>query len=188
MRRTQDDIQDELSVLRCQDGDADALSALIARWQPKLTGFAWRLTGEREAARDVVQDAWMAIVRGLNRLDDPARFRAWAYRIVRNKCADWTRRRGLERTVDRERRTSAVFEDSTEVPVAISDDRDETTRLRQALERLPSEQRAVLWLHYLNGMSVTEIALTMEVPTGTVKSRLHHARNRLREVLERIEQ
>ncbi len=187
MRRTQDDIQDELWVLRCQEGDVDALSALIARWQPKLTGFAWRMLGEREAARDVVQDAWMAIVRGLNRLDDPARFRTWAYRIVRNKCADRLRRHRLERKVDRERRAAAVTGESTDNRTAAAEVTDVGSQLRDALERLPTEQRTVLWLHYLDAMSVTEIALTMEVPVGTVKSRLHHARRHLREILERTE-
>ena len=108
MTRTHEDIQDELLVLQCQEGDGDALKALIARWQPRLARLAWRLTGESEAARDVVQDAWLAIVRGLKRLDDPARFRWWAYRIVTNKCADWIRRRSVRRIAAQELRDVAA--------------------------------------------------------------------------------
>ena len=68
MSRTHEDIRDELLVLECQEGDADALKTLIKRWQPRLGRLAWRLTAEREAARDVVQDTWLAIVRGIKRL------------------------------------------------------------------------------------------------------------------------
>ena len=81
MSRTHEDIQDELLVLQCQEGDGEAMKLLIARWHPRLGRLAWRLTGERDAAQDIVQEAWLAIVRGLRRVGDPARFRLWAYRV-----------------------------------------------------------------------------------------------------------
>ena len=181
MNRTPENIQDELLVLRCQAGDADALKALIERWQPRFGRFAWRLTDDREAVRDVVQDAWMAIIRGIKRLDDPALFRSWAYRIVSNKCADWMRQRVAQRGLAQELRFAP--EPANREP----ESPDEAERLRGALRRLPEEQRAILSLHYLDGMGVAEIARVMNVPVGTVKSRLHHARNRLRKALERVE-
>ena len=184
MSRTHEDIQDELLVLQCQAGDGDALKALIARWQPRLARLAWRLTAERDAAQDIVQDAWLAIVRGLRRLDDPARFRSWAYRIVTNKCADWTRRRVVQRSVTEDLRAAAVS-GSGDSPNG-ADSTDAVDRIRDALAKLPSEQRAVLSLHYLDGMGVAEIARTLDVPEGTVKSRLYHARSRLKQVLERM--
>lgn len=184
MTRTHEDIQDELLVLQCQEGDDDALKALIARWQPRLARLAWRLMGEREAARDVVQDAWLAIVRSLSRLDDPARFRSWAYRIVSNKCADWIRRRSVRRRTAKELRDVAPSTpgDSSNQ----TDSADDVGRMLDALAKLPDEQRAVLSLHYLDEMGVREIAEVLDVPEGTVKSRLHHARNRLKEALERV--
>ncbi len=184
MTRTHEDIQDELLVLQCQEGDGDALKALIARWQPRLARLAWRLTGEREVARDVVQDAWLAIVRGLKRLDDPARFRSWAYRIVSNKCADWIRRRGVRRSTAKELRDAAAS--TGDVSSNPTDSADDVARMLDALAKLPDEQRAVLSLHYLDEMGVREIAEVLGVPEGTVKSRLHHARNRLKEALERV--
>ena len=102
MRRTIESIQDELLVLRCQDGEVKAFEQLIARWAPRLLRHAMRLTGEGEAAREVAQDAWMAIVKGIRRLNDPAGFRAWAYRIVSHKCADWVRSRTRQRGLQRE--------------------------------------------------------------------------------------
>ena len=182
MGRTPEDIQDELLVLQCQEGDEDALGTLIARWHPRFGRLAWRLTAEREAARDVVQDAWLAIVRGLARLDDPARFRAWAYRIVRNKCTDWTRRRVVQRNTAKDLRDAPVFSDRPNA----TDSRGELDRMRKALAKLPHEHRAILSLHYLDGMGMAEIARVFEVPKGTVKSRLYHARNRLKQAMERV--
>ena len=183
MSRTHDDIQDELLVLQCQEGDDEALKALIARWQPRLAGLAWRLTGEREAACDIVQDAWLAIVRGLRRLDDPARFASWAYRIVSNRCADWTRRRVVQRRADRQMHDAAASAGESNA----GDSADDVARLRAAMVALPDDQRAILSLHYLDGMGVRQIAGALGVPPGTVKSRLFHARNRLKQVLERVE-
>jgi len=182
MRRTHEDIQDELLVLQCQAGDRDALKLLITRWQPRLTRLAWRLTGERESARDAVQEAWLAIVRGLRRLHDPATFRTWAYRIVRNKCADWTRRRVTHR-----RATNRLQEEAPKATGEAPGPSDEIERLRAAMATLPHEQRTALTLHYSDELSVVEIARVLDIPAGTVKSRLFHARQRLKEVLERIE-
>ena len=185
MSRTHEDIQDELLVLQCQQGDAEALKTLITRWHPRLGRLAWRLTAEREAARDIVQEAWLAIVRGLRRLDDPARFRSWAYRIVRNKCADWIRRRVVRRDAVSELQDVAAH--AGDDPSTEADSASDAARLRSALAELPREQRAILSLHYLDGMPVAEIAAALDVPKGTVKSRLYHARNRLKQTLERNE-
>jgi RNA polymerase sigma factor (sigma-70 family) len=189
MRRTEEDIQNELLVLKAQEGDGDALKALVANWHSRFARLAWRLTNQREVASDVAQEAWVAIVRGLSKLDDPARFRPWAYRIVKNKCADWTRKRvtGREvlRTLEAESKRSSMVasEGSQEGTETI----DEAKRLKETLETLPEDQRAILSLRYLEDMGITEIARVMEVPKGTIKSRLFYARDRLRQALERKE-
>ena len=97
MKRQVDDILDELLVLRCQDGEAGAVDQLFRRWQPRLRRHAWRMTGEHDLADDAVQDAWMAILRGLSRLSDPATFPTWAYRIVTRKVVDLIRRKQRQR-------------------------------------------------------------------------------------------
>ena len=95
MEKSPDAIYDELLVLRCQDGEEAALGDLVNRWQSRLLRFALQITDRRDAAADVVQESWLAIVRGIHKLDDPASFPKWAYRIVRNKSVDWTRRQQL---------------------------------------------------------------------------------------------
>lgn len=181
MSRTIESIQDELLVLRCQDGEVAALEQLIGRWYPRLLGHAMRLTGEREAAQDATQEAWMAIVKGIRRLNDPAGFPAWAYRIVSHKCADWIRqrqrRRGLQQTVAHE---------SASANSQLLSEQNDIERLRSAIGRLAPEHQVVVHLHYREGLSVADIARSLKVPVGTVKSRLHHARNQLKQSLERI--
>ena len=178
MTRSVDDIHDELLVLRCQDGDSQALEELVARWQQRLWRHALHLTGKRDAAWDVLQEVWMAIVRGIRSLDDPARFRPWAYRLVINKSADWVRRQQRQRKLADD--ASGDLEEWS--PPAAG---DHVERLRRALSRLPDDCRAILSLRYFEDAQVGEIARILEVPEGTVKSRLHHARNQLKKALER---
>jgi RNA polymerase sigma-70 factor (ECF subfamily) len=183
MQRSPEDIQDELLVLRCQGGDGEALNALVSRWHPRLLRFAARLTNDANAGRDVAQDAWMAILQGLRRLEDPARFRVWAYRVMRNKCADWTRRRATHRlAVSKLRCGMAGRSDDGGQPTA--DHADEVSRMRVALRGLPDDERAMLALHSISGLGVLEIATIFGLSVGTVKSRLYSARERLRQAME----
>jgi RNA polymerase sigma-70 factor (ECF subfamily) len=172
---------DELLVLRCQDGDAEAFDRLVRRWQKRLWRHAFRLTGRADAAWDALQEAWMAAVRGIRRLDDPARFRQWVYRIVSNKCADWvrgvSRRRRLSEELSRQGGQSSPRD-------AAPDDAD---TLAVALRRLSGDHRAVLSLRYLEGFGTAEIADILGLREGTVKSRLHYARNELKRILEGME-
>jgi len=178
--RTTEDIHDELLVMQCQDGDGESLIALVNRWQPRLLCHAMRLTREHEAAMDVVQDAWVAIVRGIRRLDDPACFAPWAYRIASNKCADWTRQRQRQRA-----NFASLDVEPAAKEVPPEDAQDEVAIIREAIERLPHEQQAILSFFYVEELSIRDIAEALSLPVGTVKSRLHYARNNLKEVIER---
>jgi RNA polymerase sigma-70 factor (ECF subfamily) len=84
--RDSERIYDEFLVSAAKTGDRPALSRLVARWQPRLFRYAWRVLGDSERAKDALQEAWMEILRGLGRLDDVAAFRAWAFRIVTRRC------------------------------------------------------------------------------------------------------
>ncbi|NLX99609.1 MAG: RNA polymerase sigma factor [Rhodopirellula sp.] len=170
-------INDELLVIRAQEGAIEALSELIDRWQDRLWRLAWRLTDDEQAAWDVLQEAWMVIARRIGRLADPAAFPAWAYRITSNKSRDWIRRRR------RMRRADEAYGERWCGAESNGDARD-LTDLRNALAGLPGPDRAILSLRYEDGFSTAEIAEILGIPPGTVKSRLHHARQRLRRFLE----
>lgn len=178
--RTPDDIYDELLVLRCQDGESAALAELVQRWQPRLLRHVQRLTGLPDAAADVVQAAWVAILRGLVRLEDPACFRRWAYQIASHKCADWVRERQRDRAGSKPLSAEPIDEKSE-----VSKSQDDTSVLVEALKQLPPDHRTILSMFYLDDMPIAEIADSLSLPMGTVKSRLHYARLKLKEYLER---
>ncbi|MGA2031860.1 MAG: sigma-70 family RNA polymerase sigma factor [Thermoguttaceae bacterium] len=174
-----DRLNDELLVLRCQEGDAEAFEALVARWQRRLWRHAWRLTGDESAAWDALQEAWIGISRGINRLTEAAAFPAWAYQIVSNKCRDSMRREQRRREaaaaysqrIEREEQQSAAA-------------RQQHGTLAEALQQLPGPDRAILSLRYEDQFDTAEIACILAIPEGTVKSRLFYARQRLRKYLE----
>jgi RNA polymerase sigma-70 factor (ECF subfamily) len=177
----------ELLVLRAQAGHADALSLLVRAWHARLERHAQRLTGHREAGRDVLQEASIDVARGLRSLEDPTRFGAWAYRIVTRRSALWVRQQ--ERRRRHEQGTAAQSaarspgsqRDAQQRAEAIDD-------VRNALEQLPPRDQALLELRYLQDFSIQEIALALDIPAGTVKSRLFHARQHLKNQLERTVQ
>lgn len=186
MARSPDRILDELLVLRCQGGDSEAFGQLVARWDRRLRQHAWYSTGDPEATQDIVQNAWLAIIRSIRRLKEPAAFRGWAFRIVGNKAADWARRRSRQRTVlgEAARNKPAVLECRS----PIEDERSIESSVRQAIKELTADSQQILSMKYMDRMSTREIAQALNIPTGTVKSRLHRARERLRQVLKRSEQ
>lgn len=170
---TQDTIRIELLVLRAQAGDSESLAQLVDLWQPRLWPFARVLTGDDESAWEVMQETWLAVLRDLKRLQDPARFRPWVFRIVRNKAADQVRRRIKER--------KSVERQTLEVPANCAKPRED---IRDLLGTLPEQDACLLALHYLEGATYEEMATILGVPTGTIKSRLHAARGRLRATWE----
>jgi RNA polymerase sigma-70 factor (ECF subfamily) len=172
-------LNDELLVIQAQEGVIEALSELVGRWQNRLWRLAWRLTDDEQAAWDVLQETWIVISRRIGRLDDPAAFPAWAYRITSNKSRDWIRRRRRMRRAD-----EAYGERHHEAEnCGYCADR-QYADLRQALADLPGRDRAILSFRYEDGFSTAEIAGILGIPCGTVKSRLHHARQRLRRFIE----
>jgi RNA polymerase sigma factor (sigma-70 family) len=176
----QDRLNDELLVLRCQRGDAEAFELLVGRWQRRLWRHAWRLTGNETAAWDVIQESWIGISRGINRLADAAAFPAWAYQIVSNKCRDLIRRE------QRRREATELYSEwmkQTEQEAATTE--EQYSSLKEALGQLSGPDRAVLSLRYEEDFDTAEIASILGIPEGTVKSRLFYARRRLRKYLEK---
>jgi RNA polymerase sigma factor (sigma-70 family) len=181
VNREKERIYDEFLVAAALTGDQAALSRLVARWHPRLLRHAWRVLGDAERARDMVQEAWVEILRGLGRLDDVAAFPAWAFRIVTRRCQRAFRRAAREpfepEAEDDEQGPPAPEHDSGEFAVDLS-------IVMDAIGTLPGAQRAALALFYLEGLSVAEIAIATDVPPGTVKTRLMHARRKVCALLE----
>lgn len=170
---------DEYLVASARLGDRRALGLLVRRWHGKLLAHAWRLLGNGEEAKDAVQDGWNEIVRGLPRLVDTRAFPAWAFRIVSRRCGRLIGQAHQER-----RLRDALEKEPRDESCEASIERLDFERVRRALSELPAGQRAAIALFHLEELSVAEVAVALDVPVGTVKTRLMNARRRLRAVLE----
>jgi len=176
MSKTRDQLYEELLVLRSQRGDAQALDELVGRFQHRLWRHAYQLLGEEDGAWEVLQEGWLAIIKGLPSVRDPAAFARWTYRIITNKAADWLRKCRREELVF----TDEVAEDVGPVRAVLRGN----DPVKAALQLLPASSRALLSLRYGGDLSILEIATILGVPEGTVKSRLHRVREALRALLE----
>ena len=166
--------EDELLVIRCQLGERAAFDELVERWYPPVWMYLRRVAGGDEAARDVAQDVWLRALRGIGRLRDGSKLRPWLFGIARRALMDRLRQQYTTRgdsDVDVEALPAGAFSD---------DSRDEMTAMEDELARLPVIEREVLTLFYLREMSLAEVAEVLDVPVGTVKSRLFRARQLLR--------
>ena len=165
---------DELLAVRCQLGEAAAFDDLITRWHGPLWAFIRRLAGDDDAARDILQDVWIRVIRGIPRLRDGAKLRAWLFGIARRTLMDRLR--------DRYARTSAADVEIDDIPSETpTDDSSDLEMLEHGVEQLPLIEREAVTLFYLQELSLNEIADTLNVPVGTVKSRLFRARRLLRQ-------
>ena len=176
--RTREQIVDEMLVLAAQARHVEAFGRLAERWHRRLLRHALRTTGDPEGAREAVQEAWVAIARGLRKLHDPACFGAWALRITTRRCTDWIARQ------KRERGRRADLGAALQAPAPPEGRADRLASARELLRRLDSDQRSLMAMFYLEGLSVAEISRVLDIPAGTVKSRLFHARGKLRAALE----
>lgn len=168
------DARDEWVVIRCQLGEGAAFDELIDRWHPVLCAYSAHLAGDRDRAAEIVQDVWIRVLRGLPALRDAGRFKAWLFQIARRVHFDRLRLRYAAPA------TEPLDEDVLHAPEMEPGPEEDLTRLEHELDRLPVIEREVLILFYLREFSLDEIARLLEVPIGTVKSRLFRARRLLR--------
>lgn len=177
--RSIENIVEEYLVAGARLGDHKAIARLAALRGPGLLRHAYRLLGNRDDAQDAMQDAWIEILKGLNGLHDDRAFPAWAYRIVTRRAA-----RIIAANIKRRRHAAdvAAVED-----VSIAETASEAAdahAVRQAIKALPPPQAAAISLFYLEDMSVAEVAIALDVPPGTIKTRLMHARTKLNKTLK----
>ncbi|MBH5322057.1 RNA polymerase sigma factor [Aurantiacibacter sediminis] len=168
-------VYDELLVTLFIGGDRQAGERLAKRWHPRLLRAARRMLGDADLAQSAAQQSWVAIIGGIGSLSDPARFAPWTFAILRRKCADAIRGEQVRR-----QRAGAVEPD--ELPAAGSPG-DDALAVNQAIATLPDDQRLAAHLFYVEGFTLAEIAEVQGVPQGTAKTRLFHARRKLKAAL-----
>jgi RNA polymerase sigma-70 factor (ECF subfamily) len=175
-------------VLRCQDGDRGSFDELVRRHYALGFNTAFRMLGDRDLAADAIQAALVRAYKALPRFRQDATFATWLYRIVTNVCLDKLRQQEKSaQSLTLPDGDGALEErevaDGHGGPAEGAERRERQTLVHDALQRLAPEHRAVLVLYDLQGSSYEEISAALEVPLGTVKSRLNRARHALKEKL-----
>jgi RNA polymerase sigma factor (sigma-70 family) len=179
LARDKEDVARELLALRCRRGDRAALEELIRAWEPRLLYFIRRLVRDEADAWDVLQETWMKVVRGISSLSDPRRLAPWLYRIARNTTLSHARSREPPHEA-LENHPETLADDPAGAALLEFEDAEEVNR---GLSSLSLPHREVLTLFFLEDMSVEEVATILDIPPGTVKSRLHYAKRALRKVI-----
>ena len=174
-------------IRRCVAGNEDACAELVADHQRMVFQLALNLLGDMEEARDLSQDVFLLVFRTIDRFRGHSALRTWIYRIVvnqaRNRQRWWRRRRKSEQVSleeHLEKRGDEAMSDVSSVPDRELSRKETATQVWQALEELPFEQRTAIVLREIDGLSYEEIAFSLGIAIGTVKSRLTRAREALR--------
>ncbi len=173
MNEQEQRIYTELLIIRCQQGEKEAFELIVKLWQKPLLVFAMRYLDQEIEAWDAVQETWLAAIKGLNKLQNPSLFVSWLFRIMTNKCIDRIRKKKSEvRQLDQ---ANIKFESS--------ETSNESESLSQAIQRLSDEHKILIILRFGQELQIGQIAAMLNITEGTVKSRLHRALARLREIL-----
>jgi RNA polymerase sigma-70 factor (ECF subfamily) len=174
-------------VARAQGGDREAFDRLVDETYAMIYATAYRLTGDVESAADATQDAYVRAYNSLQTFRGSASFSTWMYRIVVNVSLDALRRRSRAPepliVADEEQEREMDVVDASADPHAAAETRELQQIIACGLQQLSSDHRAVLVLFDINGLSYEEIAGILNIPLGTVKSRLNRARLALRKVI-----
>ena len=174
---------EQLPVPQARAGEPAAWDTLFRRYQLPLYVYVCELVRDEQAALDVVQESFIAAVRHIGSLRDDDKFGSWMFGIAHQNCGQrWRKRR--EVLLDEIPETPDEFEDG---PDELLIRREQETEFMNLLNQLPSLQRSVLLLHFLEEFPLEEIARITETNVGTVKSRLHYAKRALRKLLEQNE-
>lgn len=180
---------DRLLISECLRGRTEAFGSLIQKYQDRLFNAVYRYLDSAEDAEDVVQEAFLSAYQALRNFKGGARFFTWLYRIAINHAIDLKRKRRVVRQLDASHDEDVQPADRSEFsrPTEFIERREEEEKLRKALGEVSVEHRLVLILKEIDGLRYDEMAEALDVPIGTIRSRLHRARLELREVLERME-
>lgn len=180
--------QERELVLRCQNGDVDAMGTLVTQYQQWVYNIAYGMLGHREDAQDVAQDTFLSVWENIGGFKFRSRFSTWLYRIVTNKCLNLIDKHQRRKTDPMEIDDSQPWvplDTVTPEQVLLRKERKEI--VHAALAKLKASYREILVLRELQELSYEEISEILGCTLGRVKSRLHEARKALKKELERVE-
>ena len=169
-------------VEQARQGDRHAFGELVCRYYPGVIQVVYRLCGDPGLAQDMAQETFLRAWINFPSFRPQSCLRNWLYRIAVNAALDVLRRKPEETLEDE---AAQMLPDQKPSPEAAMIDKEEMSQVQQSIQSLPEAARSVLILREYAGLSYQEIANVLDVPVGTVMSRLNYARNRLRELLKK---
>ena len=175
---------DEL-VLRSQQGDVRAFDELVERYHGKIYGLTYNMTSNREDAEDLTQEVFIKAFEALPRFRGNSSFYTWLYRIALNRAFTRRRQQKPADSVEQRHDEGEEFSDPGDRPEKRMQREEQADVIHQALDTLNEEQRTVIVMRELEGFSYETMAEMLDVSVGTIRSRLHRAREQLREALKR---
>jgi RNA polymerase sigma-70 factor, ECF subfamily len=181
------DLDERSAWDRCQSGDAQAFGLVVRKYMKQAYFTALGLVGNHEDALDLSQEAFVRAFRARERFDPGQKFFTWYYRILRNLCLNHLRDRARFADLPADESAEGPADALTEYPAdpsVLAQRNEMNTALWQAIARLKPEDREIILLREIEGCSYGEIAERLEIPPGTVMSRLFYARHRLKQTLE----
>jgi RNA polymerase sigma-70 factor (ECF subfamily) len=172
-------------VNRCLGGEEDAWEALVRRYHRRVWNIAYHFVGRAAEADELTQEIFVRVFQGLESFDTGGSFAAWITRVARNHCIDHYRRRRLEKAITTEERGEASVPEAPRAtdPYVALEHKDLAAWIRTALDHLPDELKQAVVLRDLQEMSYDDMAELLDVPLGTVKSRINRGRLELARLL-----
>ena len=179
---SEEPLDERTLVDRCRKGDDEgAFGELVERYKNLVYAMVWRLTSDRGQVDDLAQEVFLKVYRGLPYFRGEARLSTWIYRIVANVCSEARSQRRVEEPLNPREDGGNVEPATDDQAFAGIEVRD---RVEKALAQLPEPYRMIVAAHHLQGMQYEALAEALNIPLGTVKTHLHRAKRRLREILE----
>lgn len=180
------ELSDAFLIERVRENDLDSLGKLFDRYYAQVYRSAIVITQDNAAAEDIAQECFLKIHRYANRIDTSLPLIPWLYRVTVNLSYTWVTRQ-KRRTISLEGMVDRLMSPNWLSPDHLAEHSETQRQVREAIGQLNLNQRVVVALHYLSGLSLEEIAEILDCPLGTVKSRLHYARENLRHQLQTVQ-
>lgn len=183
-------MEDEKKLIKKSiSGDVQSFEILISRYQKMAYNIAYRIMGNEEDAKDMAQESFIKIFRYIKNFRMDSSFSTWMYRIVMNTCKDELRKKKLKViSIDKPIETSdgsmqMDIEDKSRTPEELLESKETSEEVQEALSQISDNNRIVVVLRDIKGFSYSEISDIIEVPVGTIKSRINRGRHELKTLL-----
>jgi RNA polymerase sigma-70 factor (ECF subfamily) len=180
MKKTSN-LSDAVLIEKYQKGDTNAINHLVKRWHVKFCNLAFWIVKDKDIAKDIAQESWTVIIRKLDALKEPDKFKSWVISIVNRKAIDFIRANNRERN-----KLVQHFNESEKGVFGIESEDNSRLhkKLLESIKKLSVEHQMVIRLFYKENYTLKEISELLQISIGTTKSRLFHAREKLKTILK----